>query len=386
MSKSLRQHCGGSIYDKIDGSHALRASNGVTWCQQCGGFTSRWLRSLLEPCRGRPQTATRRNILRRLNLGLPPTAQDYLQRVAAESGNPEGARDHQGLVAWSAGNARAARHEQRHSDGAPGPRLAIAPSGTYRRLAAHRNEGVGETTVAPSAAEAQAEPRRGPMNSVTTKPTMNCDYEGSAGLGGRLKVLAHPGREPCGICSRPTAAVCRRCNARLCMTCARAKRRCQEGQSAVDTTFTDEARIEERTSADTPEFVDIAVVASVPSSSTSRCTEAEPKSRAALLMALAGTDKTPGGPSRGTAATGGALLAGDPRDEDAARRPGRGGCQEDRGLHRREGSDRDEGSHGGRREARLGRAQGVQSPSRERPTVTPPPMPLTSAAKFSCGA
>ncbi len=69
-----REICAGSIYNRIDETHSLRVSSGVTWCSRCGGFSSRWLRSLLEPCRGRPLTATRRNILRRLNAG--PAAHD----------------------------------------------------------------------------------------------------------------------------------------------------------------------------------------------------------------------------------------------------------------------------------------------------------------------
>ncbi len=100
MGRLRREHCGGSILDRVDETHALRTSSGVTWCTRCGGFTSRWLRSLLAPCRGKPPTASRRNILRRLHAGLPPTAQAYLKQATEDGGAPAEAPDHAGLTAW----------------------------------------------------------------------------------------------------------------------------------------------------------------------------------------------------------------------------------------------------------------------------------------------
>ncbi len=80
--------CGGSIHDAIHHSHSLSVSHGVTWCQRCGAFSTRWPRQLVLPCKGRPGTVPQRNVLRRLLGGLPPTTASYLQEVAQASGRP----------------------------------------------------------------------------------------------------------------------------------------------------------------------------------------------------------------------------------------------------------------------------------------------------------
>ncbi len=85
--------CGGSIHGAIHHSHSLSASHGVTWCQRCGAFSTRWPRQLVLPCRGRPGTIPQRNVLRRLLGGLPPTTASYLQDVAQASGRPATSTD-----------------------------------------------------------------------------------------------------------------------------------------------------------------------------------------------------------------------------------------------------------------------------------------------------
>ncbi len=144
-SKLRREVCGGSILQCIDESHALRFSCGVTWCDLCGGFASRWPRSLLLPCRRRPWSAGRRNVLRRLRLGLPPSAAEHLQKAIANSGAPMGAPDFASEMTWRRGpeladeGARGGGSSPQAQLAARGPTgVARPPTGNYSRLPAHR--------------------------------------------------------------------------------------------------------------------------------------------------------------------------------------------------------------------------------------------------------
>ncbi len=144
-----REACAGEICDRIDGTHVLRVTNGITWCEMCGSYTSRWPRALLNACPRRPKTAARRNVLRRLQCGLAPTTADYLQAVAEHEGNPAGVADHQAEVAWRTstrayaeedGEGGAAGNTDKANRGGSGVCrvLSAPPAGRYHRLAGGR--------------------------------------------------------------------------------------------------------------------------------------------------------------------------------------------------------------------------------------------------------
>lgn len=73
--------CGGAIHGSIHHSHSLNTSHGISWCQRCGAYSSRWPRQLVLMCKGRPGSMAQRNVLRRLLGGLPPTTASYLQEL-----------------------------------------------------------------------------------------------------------------------------------------------------------------------------------------------------------------------------------------------------------------------------------------------------------------
>ncbi len=331
IGKFRRQICGGSIFRKIDETHALRTSNGVTWCQRCGGFTSRWLRSLLDPCRGKPHTATRRNILRRLNAGLPPTAQEYLLHVAASSGNPEGAPDHQSITSWRIGG-----HDGPHSDGtrelSDGPRIAPPPKGIYSRLPASRRAAGGDDATE-TARRPQGD-QRVTVASGDAQPAA-CNYDGSGGMARRIRAGIPGVSEPCNACAISTATVCRSCRAPLCITCARGKRSCRNSLVTV-TAGEYEIDHDEGPSA----------VRNQPRAEDGSSAEASMRPAAPPL----GGPNGPGG--------GAALLAEDLRRVGVAGPRDARECHRDSGDHRRGGSDsvgppradprraRDQGSRG----------------------------------------
>ncbi len=92
MAKLRREACSGAIEGRIDDSHRLRTSNGVVWCEACGAYMTRWPRRLLSECARKPQSVPQKNVLRRLQSGLPPTTAGYLASVAEQLGAPAHAR------------------------------------------------------------------------------------------------------------------------------------------------------------------------------------------------------------------------------------------------------------------------------------------------------
>ncbi len=77
-----QQRCRGELAERIPGSHRVRFSSGVLWCQRCGAYTTRLPRALARECPGQPPSAAAGNVLRRLQRGLMPTTADYLLRNA----------------------------------------------------------------------------------------------------------------------------------------------------------------------------------------------------------------------------------------------------------------------------------------------------------------
>ncbi len=77
--KSMRSKpCLSSAAQLYHGTHRLDWSRGVTWCRTCGAYSIRRPRLLRSKCPGRPSSEAARNVLRRLQEGLPPTTAAYL--------------------------------------------------------------------------------------------------------------------------------------------------------------------------------------------------------------------------------------------------------------------------------------------------------------------
>ncbi len=76
--RSLRaKPCKGDIVLQCHASHTLHWSNGILWCGSCASYTTRQPRLLRQPCPGKAMGEARRNVLRRLREGLPPTTANY---------------------------------------------------------------------------------------------------------------------------------------------------------------------------------------------------------------------------------------------------------------------------------------------------------------------
>ncbi len=81
----MKEACGGDSYCKIDESHTLEHTRGITWCTRCGAYTTRWPRRLLKECDGRPRTAAQRTVLKRLRAGMAPLDSPHFSTAAKEN-------------------------------------------------------------------------------------------------------------------------------------------------------------------------------------------------------------------------------------------------------------------------------------------------------------
>ncbi len=130
MRRLQNEVCGGAIESSIHGSHRLRSSQGITWCEACGAFTTRWPRALLRPCPRKPGTIAQANVLRRLVNGWAPTTAAYLREVAVLEGRPADAVNHQAEKEWRA-SARSGSTEQAGDEQC---QRTKHPAGCYLRL------------------------------------------------------------------------------------------------------------------------------------------------------------------------------------------------------------------------------------------------------------
>ncbi len=107
--RSLRTRpCRGDVLLQCHPSHSLHWSHGVLWCGNCASYTTRQPRQLKQPCLGRAAGEARRNVLRRLREGLPPTTACYASVHVARH---RAARDDDDLDLWLQ------RGERRPADG-----------------------------------------------------------------------------------------------------------------------------------------------------------------------------------------------------------------------------------------------------------------------------
>ncbi len=83
--RSLRQtRCRGNLAAQCHRSHLLRHLEGIIYCRNCGAYATKRPTALKKECRRSPPNEARRNVLRRLRMGLLPTTAKYLWELAEE--------------------------------------------------------------------------------------------------------------------------------------------------------------------------------------------------------------------------------------------------------------------------------------------------------------
>ncbi len=152
MTRLRREACSGAIANRIDDSHKVRTSNGIVWCESCGAYMTRWPRRLLNVCANKPQSEAQRNVLRRLQAGLPPTTAGYLAGVAETHGAPANARAHEDEAKWRRGVEMTSANVT----------FAKSPTGVYARLHKHTS-----TTITSSSLSSPPSPSPCPFSEST---------------------------------------------------------------------------------------------------------------------------------------------------------------------------------------------------------------------------
>ncbi len=217
MTKLRRETCSGAIEGRIDDSHRLRSSNGVVWCEACGAYMTRWPRRLLSECARRPQSVAQKNVLRRLQAGLPPTTAGYLDGIAEEHGAPAAARAHEDEMQWRRGDGTLMAK-------AKATPYVKPPSGIYARLRGS-NAGAGSSSYPPtvdSTPEALSTPTRLNLD----KPT--CAMLQSKPWTARARSHKVRLRKRCHVCGEEhTLLACRVCDRLVCISCCKKKAACQ---------------------------------------------------------------------------------------------------------------------------------------------------------------
>ncbi len=263
--------CVGVTEGQIHPTHSVKQDHGVTWCENCGCYTSRWPRELRRPCKGTPASEAQANVRNRLLRGLPPTTAAYLVDVRAEAEHdvttatartmrrnpttPASARpcglylrlpggplyrsrvensnvlaegmsgqdtsdQADGSSKQSDGEARAAEDHMLQPDipsitavphVAPTPRRDHADDsgGSGRRRLRGKQPRLQVTTPSPSSAPPPAN-----WCSPTAASSWSC------------RVSVGSGSLPCNKCSRATRLHCRGCRQSLCIECARSRLPC----------------------------------------------------------------------------------------------------------------------------------------------------------------
>ncbi len=117
--RSLRaKPCKGDIVLQCHPSHTLHWDNGILWCGCCASYTTRQPRQLRQPCPGRAVGEARKNVLRRLREGLPPTTACY---AMAHISRHLAAQEDDAIEYWVHGGSRhpARVHDEQCKSGPP---------------------------------------------------------------------------------------------------------------------------------------------------------------------------------------------------------------------------------------------------------------------------
>ncbi len=262
MSRAV---CGGAISPNIHSSHRLFASHGTLWCGNCGAYSTRWPRRLVQSCAGRPCSQAQRNVLRRLLAGLTATTADYFDAVATAQGMPTITVDevrvarplgevpshlphhphqHRGNDE-NAHRASAEGHDQdaaaqcpprevapgeRHvgEEGFPRGQKAVAPPYGYPRLEAARARSQGSLSMASSSPRPSSPPPCPPSSRPRQKPSSgSCSSQAEGGHWSRRLVRSQQGQGNCNVCSGSTRLSCQSCGRGLCLGCAKGGKPCQ---------------------------------------------------------------------------------------------------------------------------------------------------------------
>ncbi len=283
--RSLRsKQCKGEITLQCHPSHSLCWKEGFLWCDECAAYTTRQPRQLRLPCPGKAAGETRRNILRRLRDGLPPTTAKYALShkvchrdaeddaalehwIRAEARPGHAPDDHQRSAEDEAaqpaarGRRQAARSLPPTARGTPRPRAGrratsagSRPTSTAtqhgpRNVATSSSASIGASAAAQAALRVSltsstfayrdvyggepAAPSAGTA-SYSASPSILCSPQREEAWTRRL--LPGPGMElaDCNICSTATRTRCRGCHRPTCWNCARARASCVAIRCSAD--------------------------------------------------------------------------------------------------------------------------------------------------------
>ncbi len=271
--KSLRHRpCLGDLASQCHPTHRVRFLDGITWCSRCGSYATKRPRALRERCIGHLSTEAKRNVVRRLSMGLLPTTAHYLHGVAREHdlSTPRGAgqpaRPGAPEVAHYIDHPlplhrrRCGMHDDRVDAVPNGDMMIVAGDiGTYSTEAAEAvSEDVqrdpGRAVTAPGSASGRVHPEvtdipvsllgretdrhcataraesAPPERPKTAKPEENwCRPRPEASWSRRVMLhtsVGRSGRSACHHCGAQAAGHCRGCTRPLCLQCARGRVEC----------------------------------------------------------------------------------------------------------------------------------------------------------------
>ncbi len=282
--RSLRsKQCKGEITLQCHPSHTLCWKEGFLWCDECAAYTTRQPRQLRLPCPGKAAGDTRRNILRRLREGLPPTTANY---AASHKAHHRDAEDEEALMHWINTDTRPDQaHGGRHR---PTGEEAEQPAARVRRRTARSlppmacgdtHSRAGRRAASADRRISRAAAKRGPRSTTTPSSIQtgaNADalpvprashspstqtYRAEPGNEPAVTAAAsaiapvsvdplcnpHPGEAwtrrllpgagmeliACSICTTATRTRCRGCHRPTCWHCARARISCAATSSTA---------------------------------------------------------------------------------------------------------------------------------------------------------
>ena len=197
---------------RIHASHVLTDSNGLVWCRRCGAHARKVLRTLRDPCKCKPRSATCGSVLGRLRQGLQPqgVACQPVRPMPARKGKLGGARPK--VMAESAGG-QAERAGTRHT----------------RRIVLRRDEADGGNAQVQAHAGSSQVADGLQLVRALAGDSSNGAVEANVRERSGERCIARLGqmrRRGCSTCAcgSATRLGCTVCGATVCLECARQRR------------------------------------------------------------------------------------------------------------------------------------------------------------------
>ena len=215
IARMRARQCSGDVTAKTHPTHSLKETRGVLWCIRCGAHTTRMPRTLIEVCSEQPRSAAYKNIIRRLGQGLLPTeGHERTAEIRGEIGHrPWEGVGPDGVVRGSApAPADAGATRKKHQNSAAKPRA--------KRLR--------EEAIAVLSAKRRRLTSKGPEPACDEKAILDasCGLLVGKAWTERIRAIRCAVESGCILCAKSTRCVCRGCERRVCIACARSKIPC----------------------------------------------------------------------------------------------------------------------------------------------------------------